>query len=98
MGILKYGCYSEYEFDDRPLAHLQVVIVAKLRRHEGFLFCWTEGREHGGGRNCVWLDPHIPLSFRYQGGRTPTINFEWVDTLMKSANTAAGMVLFPEPE
>ena len=38
MGQLIYASTFEARFDDRVLAHLQIVIVAKLRRQESFAF------------------------------------------------------------
>lgn len=35
MGKLIYGA-TEYELEDRELAHLQLVVSIKLRRHENF--------------------------------------------------------------
>lgn len=97
MGTLIYGAPGiEIAFDDRTLAHLQVVITAKVRRGESFVFSWVTPVESGSGRNSIWLDPAIPLYFRYGGSRLPALNREWIDTLAASSNTAGGLVLTPE--
>ena len=42
MGTLTYDSKLSASFDDRVLAHLQIVIWAKIRRGEPFSFTWTE--------------------------------------------------------
>jgi hypothetical protein len=84
-------------FDDRALMHLQVVITAKLRRRESFIFTWTDSAEAGSGRSSIWLDSTIPLFYRYYGSRPPALNKEWLDALMLSANSGTGMLFTPEP-
>ena len=98
MGTLLYGSPGiEVDFDDRALVHLQVVITAKLRRRESFVFSWSNAVDGGSGRSSIWLDPAIPLYYRYFGGRIPTINRAWVDILMNSANSGSGMIFTPVP-
>src|SRR6478736_2143745 len=71
MGTLTYDSKLAVSFDDRILAHLQVVIWSKLRRGEHFSFTWTEPSRSGFGRTSIWLAPSIPLTFEYFGGRQP---------------------------
>lgn len=98
MGTLLYGSSSiDVQFDDRALAHLQIVITAKLRRKESFVFSWTNSPEQGSGRASIWLDPSSILFFRYAGSRPPAINREWIDRLMATANSAGGLFFEPEP-
>jgi hypothetical protein len=98
MGKLLYSDSDiEIEFDDRALAHLQIVIGAKLRRRESFFFTWKDDPAAGGGRSSIWLDSNIPLYFRFFGGRNMTINREWLTLLNDSANSGAGLVFIPEP-
>ena len=98
VGTLLYGSPGvEVDFDDRALMHLQVVITAKLRRHESFLFSWSNSSSAGTGRSSVWLHPSIPLFYRFNGSRVPQLNREWIDLLMKSANSAGGMFFTNEP-
>jgi hypothetical protein len=99
MGKLVYGESFEVQFDDRPLAHLQIVIGAKLRRRESFFFSWRdEGGVEGGGRSSLWLDTAIPLVFRYNDARMPAINRHWLEILSVSANSSQGLQLTAEPE
>ena len=98
MGSLVYGNSSiEVAFDDRALMHLQIVITNKLRRNESFIFTWVNAPELGSGRSTIWLDPSSTLYYRYAGGRIPSINREWIEVLMLSANSAGGLFFTSEP-
>jgi hypothetical protein len=97
MGTLTYDSKLAVSFDDRVLAHLQLVIWAKLRRGERFPFTWSEASRGTFGRSSVWLSPGIPVAFEYFGSRSPRINPAWVSALTKSANSAAGLTIVPEP-
>lgn len=88
---------TKVEFEDRVLAHLELVITTKLRRDESFAFSWTEDMAGGSGRRKVWLHPAIPLVYRFYGNRPPAINRLWIDALMQSADSAAGLTVVPEP-
>jgi hypothetical protein len=96
LGKLLYGPTIEVIFDDRVLAHLQLVIGLKLRRSESFFFSWRDEQGVGDGRSAIWLDPAIPLVFRYNGGRMPKINREWLEVLTLSSNSAQGLQLTEE--
>lgn len=99
MGTLVYGHPGlVVSFDDRALMHLQIVITAKLRRGEGFLFSWTDSADGGTGRCSIWLDPSSTLYYRYYGSRVPSINRGWVESLMLSANSGTGLLFTAEPE
>ncbi|RFA17932.1 DUF7882 family protein [Subtercola boreus] len=98
MGTLLYGSPSiEVSFDDRALTHLQIVITAKLRRRESFIFSWNDAPEAGSGRSAIWLDPSSTIYYRFYGSRIPTINREWIDALMESANSGSGLFFTSEP-
>jgi len=98
MGTIIYGNSNvEVEFDDRALAHLQVVITSKLRRGESFLFSWSNDTTVGSGRNSMWLHPAIPLFYRFYGSKYPAINRDWLEVLMTSAQTSNGLVFTQEP-
>jgi hypothetical protein len=99
VGTLVYGNSNlDVEFDDRLLAHLQAVIVAKLRRDEGFLFTWKDADSVGEGRNCIWLHRSIPLYFRYPVAQPPAVNRAWLEALTVSANSPGGLRIVDEPE
>jgi hypothetical protein len=95
MGTLTYDGVV-VEFDDRLLAHLQIVVVQKLRCGESFLLSWKDAVGIGNGRSSVWLHPSIPLYFKFWGSRPPTINRQWIAELTASANSAHGLVVFGE--
>lgn len=98
MGSLVYGNSAiEVAFDDRALMHLQIVITNKLRRNESFIFTWVNAPELGSGRSTIWLDPGSTILYRYSGSRTPSINRDWIETLMLSANSAGGLFFTTEP-
>jgi hypothetical protein len=84
------------EFEDRMLAHLQLVIIQKLRRGESFLLSWRDAAVVGDGRSSAWLHPAIPLYFKFAGGHAPTINPKWIAQLTRSANSAQGLVVTAE--
>ena len=46
----------EIQFDDRVLAHVQIVMSAKLRRGENFFFSWRDSPAVGDGRSAIWID------------------------------------------
>jgi hypothetical protein len=97
MGTLTYDVVSKVDFEDRALAHLQIVMASKLRRGESFNFSWVKAPAEGSGRTTVWLHPAIPLVYEFSGNRPPAINRQWLELLMESANSAAGLHLVPEP-
>lgn len=97
MGTLTYDSKLVATFDDRVLAHLQVVIWSKLRRGEQFAFTWVDSQRPGLGRTSIWISPSISLSFDYYGSKMPQLNTLWVDALTKSANSASGLQVLPEP-
>ncbi|TFB48148.1 ATP-dependent DNA ligase [Cryobacterium tagatosivorans] len=97
MGSLTYDKFT-IEFDDRMLAHLQIVIVQKLRRGESFVFSWRNAPEAGDGRSAIWLHEAIPLYFRFSGSRSPEINVQWVAALTRTANGSQGLLAIGESD
>jgi hypothetical protein len=96
VGILVYNG-EEFDFDDRVLTHLQIVISTKLRRGEDFFLSWAVPAERGSGRHAIWIDNGVPLHFFYSGSRNVSINREWIETLIVSAGRASGLQLTDEP-
>ncbi|GAB3615521.1 hypothetical protein GCM10027416_00780 [Okibacterium endophyticum] len=97
MGKLIYDSTLAVDLDDRILAHLQIVIGAKLRRGESFYFSWKDDPAIGDGRNVIWLKDSIPLRYKYFGSRMPAINRAWIDALTTLANSPGGLYIIPEP-
>jgi len=99
MGEILYGTPpSRLSFDDRLLAHLKLVIVAKLRRGEPFLLSWERPPEAGSGRMSLWMHPAIPLQFSFAGSRMPAINPVWIEQMTLLANGPLGLKVIPEPD
>lgn len=98
MGVLRYGFGAEYEFDDRILAHLKIVIAAKLRRNESFFLSWAMNPGAGSGRTSLWLDPAIPLQITFYGSREPQLNRAWIDVLAELSHSPRGLVLISESD
>lgn len=98
MGHLIYGASTEFEIEDRALAHLRVVILTKLRVQESFLVNWSMSREEGSGRNSIWISPGIPIQFRFASSLTPELNHNWLRALLDSANLNTGLMLMSESE
>ena len=97
MGKLTYENSVKVDFEDRALAHLQVVITTKLRRKESFHFTWKDDANAGNGRTSVWIHPEASLVFKYYGSRLPRLNPAWLEALAHAANSPAGLSLVPEP-
>ncbi|GLJ79622.1 DUF7882 family protein [Microbacterium imperiale] len=96
MGHLFYkGAEGPLDIEDRTLAHLRLVFMTKLRRGEPFLFITTS--PHGNAPREFWIHPSLPLQFRFVGSRLPQINPRWIDVLMDSANSSAGLHVIREP-
>ena len=98
MGTIYYGdTASPIEIEDRPLAHLKVVIATKLRRGESFTLSWTHSADQEEGRSTVWLHPSIPLRFVFDDPEPALLSRAWVEALANSANSTGGLTLVDEP-
>ncbi len=97
MGKFIYDSDVKVDLEDRLLAHLQAVILAKVRRGESFTFTWKEDLSTGGGRTSVFIHPHVSLVFKFHGGRTPQLNPAWLRALTYTANSPRGLYVVPEP-
>src|SRR5690606_10305935 len=94
VGKLLYGSPPVvFELDDRTLAHVEVVLLAKLRRNESFAF--SLDREDGG-RSSIWLNPSSTVQFEFDS-TAHEISREWLDALMDTANAPAGLRIVSEP-
>lgn len=97
MGTLHYGTDSApIHIGDRALAHLKVVVVAKLRRQESFTVSWQHPAEDGDGRSTIWMHPSIPVRFEFDEPVAPELNREWIEELAHSANALGGITLVSE--
>jgi hypothetical protein len=98
VGTLTYDVVKQIKFDDRLLAHLQVVVTTKLRRGESFNLSWKTDTALGSGRSTIWLHPSIPLLYEFDGSRQPSINRLWLEKMMTTADTLTGLQIVPEPK
>ncbi|TDN92237.1 ATP-dependent DNA ligase [Microbacterium sp. BK668] len=97
MGKFTYEASIKVDFEDRALAHLQLVIGSKLRRGESFFFSWRDDASIGNGRTTVWMHPQCALVYKFYGGRQPRLNPAWIEALAITANSPSGLYLVPEP-
>jgi hypothetical protein len=98
MGTLFYGdSGTPIVIDDRALAHLKVAITTKLRRGESFTLSWQHGSDQPRGRSTLWLHPSIPLRFVFEEPERPELSRQWIEELMRSANSTGGIQLVIEP-
>ena len=68
MGTLYYGSTRlALRVDDRILAHLRVVVTAKLRRGESFAISWTDPDRPDQARESVWVHPGADLMYVLDG-------------------------------
>jgi hypothetical protein len=97
VGTLYYGdSGTPIGIDDRALAHLKVAIVTKLRRGESFTVSWLHGGDQPRGRSTLWLHHTIPLRFVFDEVESPELSREWIEELMRSANSTGGVLLVDE--
>jgi len=89
MGTLKYDG-TTVEFPDLVLAHVEVVVIQKLRRQEAFFLSWHESAA-GGGRTGIWVHPHALLTFHYTSNAPAQIDRAWIERLAVAASSAPGM-------
>jgi hypothetical protein len=95
MGALTYDGTAT-KFDDRVLAHLQIVIVQRLRQNRSFLMSWLNALEVGDGRTSIWMHQFADIRFTFDGSRPPTIDTHWLGVLGSSADGPRGLVVTNE--
>ena len=93
MGFFVYDDVRAIRIDDRMLAHLQVVVIDKLRRQEKFVLNLHNGR----GLVTMWLNAYTPMQFVYEGNRPPRINTAWIELLAGEAGLSGVLEMLPEP-
>jgi len=95
MGTLFYADQA-IEMDDRTLAHLKVAVVTKLRRRESFTLSWTHAEGQANGRTTIWMHESIALRFEFSEPHPPELHREWIEDILRSANTTGGIQLTAE--
>lgn len=97
VGTLYYGdSGTPIGIEDRALAHVKVAVVTKLRRGESFTLSWQHTDDQPRGRSSLWLHPAIPLRFVFDSPEAPELSRDWIEELMRSANSTGGIRLVPE--
>lgn len=95
MGWMTYDDLT-VDFDDRALAHLQVVILVRFRRGEPLTVSWLDSLHSGDGRSSLWMSPNFPVYFKFLGSRPPAIDTAWLARLTESAASSIGLVMADE--
>lgn len=97
VGTLYYGqSAAPIGIEDRALAHLKVAITTKLRRGESLTLSWIHPDGQAGGRSTIWVNPTIPMRFVFDEPEAPDLSRDWVEELMRSANSTGGITLVEE--
>jgi hypothetical protein len=81
------------EMEDRLLAHVQAVTLAKLRRREPFPLSWVEPAGEGSGRRTIWINETLELAFEYAGSRVIELDRQLLEDMTTKANSATGLNL-----
>lgn len=90
MGRLRYGpSGSALDVEDRTLAHIELVVVAKLRRKEGFVLSIDTPV---GGRRSLWINPASSIEFEFETS-PHDIDRSLLESYMDQANGARGLRL-----
>ncbi|AZS43726.1 hypothetical protein BWL13_01293 [Microbacterium oleivorans] len=97
MGRLTFGEGLRVDAEDRSIAHVHRVMLAKLRRGEGLHFSWRDDMSVGDGRTTVWVHPDAPLVCKLTR-QIGTFNLRWLDELTIAANSNDGLTFLTEPE
>jgi hypothetical protein len=93
MGRLAYGAIPRtIAIDDRLLAHIEVVVLSRLRRNNAFALRWTEAGERLG-RRTIWIHQATDLTFEYDQAEQGELDRELLDQLAKAADSNAGINL-----
>lgn len=90
MGRLTYSNNSQFNLDDRVLAHLRVVIMNKLRRNEPFML---QLPHESTGHISIWIHAAGPLAMQFYGGRHPRIEQDLIEKMMAEASGPDGLTL-----
>ena len=92
MGTLYYGdSGTPVEIEDRALAHLKIAITTKLRRGE--LHALVASVAASPRPQLAVAAPRDPAALRLRRGRGPELSREWIEELMRSANSGGGIVI-----
>lgn len=96
MGHLVYDGVP-YEFEDRLLAHLKMVIQLKLAKMECFFLTWHP-QCHTDSEMSIWISPRSPLAFHFSGSREPPLSRAWIIALNALSHKSQGLVAINEKD
>ena len=97
VGTLYYGqSAAPIGIEDRALAHVKLAITTKLGRGESLTLSWIHPGDQPRGRSTIWVHPTIPLRFVFDEPEAPELSRDWVEELMRSANSSGGITLVEE--
>ncbi|MFK4114224.1 hypothetical protein ACI2K6_06325 [Microbacterium sp. NPDC006705] len=92
MGELRYGSdLIAVAMPDDILAHLQLVVAAKLGAGEGFTVSWRHS--DGQGRSTLWLERSIPLRFDFASPHPVATDPRRVRAMLTEAAAVTGVSL-----
>lgn len=98
MGHLVYANSSRYEFDDRTLAHLKVVMGMKLQNQQSFWLNWVTSASEGSGRMSLHITPANPLEFQFVSPHPASLNRIWLEVLAEFAHSPKGLIVLSEQD
>jgi hypothetical protein len=90
---LEVDGWMTIQLDDDLLAHVALVVFAKLRRNEPLLVSWTDP---AGSPTQAWLHPNSTVVARHTAGADTTIDRRRAERMMIAANSTHGLRLSPE--
>lgn len=94
MGRLEYNSSRPpIEVDDETLAHLKVVIGAKLRRQESFMMTWLPDEKSTAGRLTIWMHASIPLIIAFDDPVMPLIDPQRIERMMEHLSRRGELIL-----
>jgi hypothetical protein len=95
MGKLTYGALQrEIVMGDVLLAHVEVVVLSRLRRNNAFALRWTETVEgRSDVRRTIWIHQGADLYFEYDTAEQGELDRDMLDRLAKAADSNTGINL-----
>jgi hypothetical protein len=95
VGKLTYGAIQrEVAIEDRLLAHVEAVVLARLRRNNAFAIRWTDTVEDSPiGRRTIWIHQSTDLFFEYDTSDEIELDRGLLDQLAQAADSNAGINL-----
>ena len=97
MGILKYSRDAVAVYlDDRTLAHLHIVMAAKLREGSSFVVTGLASLARNA-RDAVVIEPRTPLQITYTERGDVSLNPRWLEAIRAASAKSLGIVLVSEP-